>query len=231
MSQAAGKFKPMTSTLAESTLASLKELEDPKILAVNERHGDDHAVNLTKLRAVAKELKRNQPLARELWATNDTAARLVALLICRPKEFDQSELDSMILEARTPKVLDWLINYVVKKNPHWNDLRVLWLENAAENAAAAGWALNTHAVITKPDALDDSAILDTIEAQMKTAEPRVQWSMNECLAQIGIHRPELRDRAIAIGERLEVLKDYPTPPNCTSPFAPIWIEEMVRRQK
>lgn len=231
MPQAAGKFKPMTSTLAESTLASLKELEDPKILAVNERHGDDHAVNLTKLRAVAKELKRNQPLARELWATNDTAARLVALLICRPKEFDQSELDSMILEARTPKVLDWLINYVVKKNPHWNDLRVLWLEDAAENVAAAGWALNTHAVITKPEALDDSAILDTIEAQMKTAEPRVQWSMNECLVQIGIHRPELRDRAIAIGERLEVLKDYPTPPNCTSPFAPIWIEEMVRRQK
>lgn len=231
MSQAAGKFKPMTSTLVESTLASLKELEDPKILAVNERHGDDHAVNLTKLRAVAKELKRNQPLARELWATDDTAARLVALLICRPKEFDQSELDSMILEARTPKVLDWLINYVVKKNPHWNDLRVLWLEDAAENVAAAGWALNTHAVITKPEALDDSAILDTIEAQMKTAEPRVQWSMNECLAQIGIHRPELRDRAIAIGERLEVLKDYPTPPNCTSPFAPIWIEEMVRRQK
>lgn len=231
MSQAAGKFKPMTSTLVESTLASLKELEDPKILAVNERHGDDHAVNLTKLRAVAKELKKNQPLARELWATNDTAARLVALLICRPKEFDQSELDSMILEARTPKVLDWLINYVVKKNPHWNDLRVLWLEDAAENVAAAGWALNTHAVITKPEALDDSAILDTIEAQMKTAEPRVQWSMNECLAQIGIHRPELRDRAIAIGERLEVLKDYPTPPNCTSPFAPIWIEEMVRRQK
>ncbi|WP_179111430.1 DNA alkylation repair protein [Corynebacterium glutamicum] len=221
----------MTSTLAESTLASLKEFEDPKILAVNERHGDDHAVNLTKLRAVAKELKKNQPLARELWATNDTAARLVALLICRPKEFDQSELDSMILEARTPKVLDWLINYVVKKNPHWNDLRVLWLEDPAENVAAAGWALNTHAVITKPEALDDSAILDTIEAQMKTAEPRVQWSMNECLVQIGIHRPELRDRAIAIGERLEVLKDYPTPPNCTSPFAPIWIEEMVRRQK
>lgn len=155
----------------------------------------------------------------------------MALLICRPKKSNQTELDSMIHEARTPKVLDWLINYVVKKNPHWNDLRVLWLEDPAENVAAAGWALNTHAVITKPDALDDSAILDTIEAQMKTAEPRVQWSMNECLAQIGIHRPELRDRAIAIGERLEVLKDYPTPPNCTSPFAPIWIEEMVRRQK
>jgi hypothetical protein len=27
-----------------------------------------------------------------------------------------------------------------------------------------------------------------------------------------------------------VLKDYPTPPNCTSPFAPFWINEMVGRQ-
>jgi hypothetical protein len=33
-----------------------------------------------------------------------------------------------------------------------------------------------------------------------------------------------------IGERLEVLEDYPTPPNCTSPFAPTWIAEVVRRQ-
>ena len=40
---------------------------------------------------------------------------------------------------------------------------------------------------------------------------------------------KLRERARDIGERLEVLKDYPTPPNCTSPFAPLWIDEMVRR--
>jgi hypothetical protein len=37
-------------------------------------------------------------------------------------------------------------------------------------------------------------------------------------------------RAVAIGERLQVLAEYPTPPNCTSPFAPFWIAELVRRQ-
>lgn len=42
--------------------------------------------------------------------------------------------------------------------------------------------------------------------------------------------PEHRARAIEIGERLEVLKDYATSPGCTSPFAPVWINEMVRRQ-
>jgi 3-methyladenine DNA glycosylase AlkD len=46
--------------------------------------------------------------------------------------------------------------------------------------------------------------------------------MNHCLAQIGVEHPGHRRRAIAIGERLQVLKDYPTLPGCTSPFAPVW---------
>ena len=66
---------------------------------------------------------------------------------------------------------------------------------------------------------------------MRQAPDRLQWAMNHCLAQIGIEHPEYRARAIDIGERLEVLKDYPTSPSCTSPFAPIWITEIVRRQQ
>jgi 3-methyladenine DNA glycosylase AlkD len=66
---------------------------------------------------------------------------------------------------------------------------------------------------------------------MKAAPGPKQWSMNHCLAEIGIHNPGLRARAVAIGERLEVLKDYPASPGCTPPFAPVWIAEMVRRQK
>jgi 3-methyladenine DNA glycosylase AlkD len=55
--------------------------------------------------------------------------------------------------------------------------------------------------------------------------------MNSCLAQIGIEHPEHRARAIDIVERLHVLEDYPTPPGCTSPFAPVWIIEMVSRRQ
>ena len=65
---------------------------------------------------------------------------------------------------------------------------------------------------------------------MKAAPGRLQWAMNTCLAQIGIEHREHRTRTLEIGERLEVLKDYPTPPNCTSPYAPAWITEMVRRR-
>src|SRR5262245_63545904 len=107
-------------------MAELAALEDPKTRAINEKHGDDHGVNLTKLRAVAKRLKTQQDLARRLWETSDTAARLLALLICRPKAYERAELDVMLREARTPKVHDWLVNYVVKKSLDCEELRVAW---------------------------------------------------------------------------------------------------------
>ena len=219
-----------TGTTAAEVMAELAELEDPRIRDVNAKHGDDHGVNLGKLRAFAKRLKTQQELAGELWGTGDTAARLLALLICRPKAFDRDELDVMLRQAHTPKVQDWLVNYVVKKSPHAEELRVAWFADPDPVVASAGWALTTDRVAKKPEGLDLPGLLDIIEAQMKDAPDRLQWAMNHCLAQIGIEHPEHRARAIGIGERLEVLKDYPTPPNCTSPFAPIWITEMVNRQ-
>ena len=218
-------------TTVTELLAELAALDDPKARAVNERHGDDHGVNLGQLRAIAKRLKTQQELARRLWETDDTAARLLALLICRPKAFERNELDGMLREARSPKVHDWLVNYVVKKNPYSEELRLAWFADPDPVVASAGWALTTERVAKQPEGLDLPGLLDVIEAEMGDAPDRLQWAMNHCLAQIGIEHPEYRDRAIDIGERLEVLKDYPTPPNCTSPFAPIWITEMVRRQQ
>ncbi|WP_461170638.1 DNA alkylation repair protein [Arthrobacter sp. Z1-15] len=219
-----------TATLTE-VMAELAALADPKARAVNEKHGDDHGVNLGKLRAVAKRLKTQPELARELWATGDTAARLLSLLICRPRAFGREELDGMLREARVPKVHDWLVNYVVKKSPHAEELRQAWFADPDPVLASAGWALTSERVVKEPEGLDLPGLLDTIEAEMKATPERLQWAMNTCLAQIGIGHPQLRSRAVSIGERLEVLKDYPTPPGCTSPYAPVWITEIVRRQQ
>ncbi|MFJ1456663.1 DNA alkylation repair protein [Nocardia sp. N2S4-5] len=220
----------MAETTVDEVLAELAALADPKVRRVNEKHGDDHGVNLTQLRALAKRLKTQQDLSRRLWQTGDSAARLLALLICRPKAFDRDELDAMLRAARTPKVHDWLVNYVVKKHPQAEDLRLAWTADPDPVVASAGWALTTERVAKQPAGLDLAALLDVIEEELKDAPDRLQWAMNHCLAQIGIEHAEHRARAIDIGERLQVLADYPTPPNCTSPFAPVWITEMVRRQ-
>lgn len=211
-------------------MAELAELEDPKIREVNARHGDDHAVNLTKLRAIAKRLRTQHELAGALWDTGDSAARLLAILISRPKAYSFDELDTMLRQARVPKVQDWLVNYVAKKNPHADELRVLWFDDPDPVVASAGWDLTSERVVKNPEGLDLTGLLDIIEVQMKDAPERVQWAMNTCLARIGIEHAEYRARALEIGNRLKVLEDYPTSPGCTSPFAPIWITEMVKRK-
>ncbi len=53
--------------------------------------------------------------------------------------------------------------------------------------------------------------------------------MNTCLYQIGINRPELRERAIAVGEKLGVYRDFPCSKGCISPYAPIAITELSKR--
>ena len=50
------------------------------------------------------------------------------------------------------------------------------------------------------------------------------------LVEIGVRFPELRERAIAIGETLGMCRDYPVSKGCTSPFAPIAINALVSRQ-
>jgi len=97
--------------------------------------------------------------------------------------------------------------------------------------ARAAWSLTSGCVARTPEVLDLPELLDRIEKEMPNAAPEEQWTMNTTLAQIGIKFPEYRDRAIGIGEKLGIYRDYPTSKGCTSPFAPIWINEMVRRQE
>ncbi|MBO0980671.1 DNA alkylation repair protein [Microbacterium sp. SD291] len=220
----------MADMTVPEVLAELAALEDPKMRAANEKRGDDHGMNLSRLRALAKRVKTDQELAKELWATGETPARLLALLICKPREFTADELDGMLRETDRPKVNDWFVNYVAKKSPRAEEMRLRWFGDADPTVAAAAWSLTSVRVAKDPEGLDLEHLLDLIERGMKAAPSRLQWAMNETLAHIGIAHPHLRDRALAIGDELQVLADYPTAPGCVSPFAPIWITEMVKRQ-
>lgn len=210
-------------------LAELEALEDPKFRAANEKRGDDHGINLSKMRALAKQVKTNHALGKELWATGETAPRLLALLISKPREFSADELDAMLRETRAPKVNEWFVSYIAKKSPLAEEMRQRWFGDADPTVSAAAWSLTSERVVKKPEGLDLEHLLDLIERDMKDAPTRPQWAMNETLANIGIRIPDLRPRALAIGNELQVLADYPTAPGCISPFAPIWITEMSKR--
>jgi 3-methyladenine DNA glycosylase AlkD len=219
-------------TLKE-TLTQLEALSNEKMRAHNSKHGAgprQFGVKLGDIRTLAKKIKTNPPLALELWDTENIDARLLATLIIDPKKLSYDSINRMVKSEKFVQVADWLYAYVIKLYPDNESLRKEWMNSNDVMCARAGWSLTSGCVIRNPDVLDLPAILDRIASEMAGAAPEVQWTMNSTLAQIGIHFPEYRNHAIAIGEKLGIYRDYPVSKGCTSPFAPIWINEMVRRQ-
>jgi len=214
-------------------LAQLKALGDEKVRARNRRNGageNQFGVQLGAIRKLAAKIEADRALALELWETGNVDARLLAILLLKPEDLSRAELDRMVRSADFPQLADWLSSYVVKEHAEKEALRQVWMEDDDPWAARAGWSLTAGRVARSPEGLDLPALLDRIEAELAGAAAPAQWTMNTCLATIGIHFPEHRKRALAIGEKLGVYRDYPVSKGCTSPFAPIWIHEMVRRQ-
>jgi len=215
-------------------LAQLEALGDEKLRAQNKKRGagdNQFGVKMGDIRTLAKKIKTNHELALELWDTGNIEARQLAILIIVPKKLSIDELNKMVRSEKYVWVADWLYSYVIKEHPEKEKLRTEWMKTKDVMAARAGWSLTAGCVVRSPEVLDLPALLDRIESEMPKAAPEVQWTMNTTLAQIGINHPKLRKRALAIGEKLGIYRDYPVSKGCTSPFAPIWINEMVSRQK
>ena len=215
------------------TLKQLKSLGNEKTRAHNTRYGagdNQFGVKHGDIRVLAKKIGANQELALSLWETGNADAQLLATLLIKPKNLSAKDVDRLVRSISFAHVADWLISYEVKQHPDKESLRQEWMKTDQRWAARAGWSLTAARVVRSSDGLDVSALLDRIESEMADAHPDVQWTMNSTLAEIGIHFPKLRKRAIAIGEKLGIYRDYPVSKGCTSPFAPIWINAMVSRQ-
>jgi 3-methyladenine DNA glycosylase AlkD len=223
----------MTTVTLKKTLDQLKALGNERMRAQNKKNGagnNQFGVRLGDIRQLANKIKTHHELALALWETENIDARLLATLLIKPKNLSRAEMDRMVRSTDFVQVADWLNSYVLKKHPDRESLRQEWLAADHRWAARAGWSLTSARISSSPEGLDIQGLLKRIEAEMGAAVPEVQWMMNFCLAGIGINFPKHRERAITIGENLGIYRDYPVSKGCTSPFAPIWIKEMVRRQ-
>lgn len=215
----------------DEVLAALEPLGHESVRGLRLREGatEQFGVRNGDVRKVARTVGRDAALAQELWATGNTEARMVAILATRPKDVTAEQLEAWVRSQSCLQEADWCTAYLLRAHADREGLRVAWLDDPDPWAARAAWDLTAVRVEKDPEGLDLDALLDVLAATMGDADERPQWTMNTALTMIGVHHPDQRDRAIAIGERLGVLRDYPTPRNCTSPFAPIAITELVAR--
>ncbi len=226
-------------------LAQLQSLGDEKRRKHNAKTGPDgipgagdnqFGVPTGDIRKLAKRIKTpdNHALALELWKTGNMDAQLLAILMMKPKELSAKELDKLVRTGRFAWVADWLNAYIIKEqsDAEKETLRIKWMEDKDGWAARAGWNL-TASKINKggkgTEGLDVVRLLHRIEKELPKAPPEAKWSMNNTLAAIGIQHATHRKRAVAIGEKIGLYKDWPVWKGCTIPYVPVWVNEMVRR--
>jgi 3-methyladenine DNA glycosylase AlkD len=217
----------------DEILAQLKSLGDEARRAHNTKAGapdNQFGVKLGDLRTMAKKIKTDHDLALKLWDTGNVEAQLLATLIIKPKALSASELDKLTRSVTCSQVADWLNSYVVAEHPDRESLRERWMKAKHRWAARAGWHFTSGRVNKGGDDLDLPGLLNRIEKEMPRAVPEVQWTMNNTLAAIGIHHPGLRERAVAIGEKIGLYRDWPVSKGCTPPYVPVWVDAIVKRQ-
>jgi 3-methyladenine DNA glycosylase AlkD len=232
--QIAFPFNAILPMTTNEVLDKLKSLGNERVRKQNAKNGageNQFGVMLGDIRKIAKSIKTDHDLALSLWETGNLDARFLAILIMDLKAISKKDLEKLVRSVDYAWLADWLYSYIVKEFPDKETLREKWMDSSDPMTARLGWSLTSGRVAREPKGLDLPALLDRIESQMPAAHPWIQWTMNSTLANIGINIPEHRDRAIAIGEKLGIYRDYPVSKGCTSPFAPIWIQAMVSRAK
>lgn len=224
----------------KEVFAQLESLGDDARRKYNGKTGPDgiagappdkqFGVKTGDLRALAKKIKANHQLALELWKTGHMDAQMLAILIMKPKELSARQLDAMVREARFSWVADWLQSYIIKERSEAEKetLRERWMKDKDPWAARAGWHLTASKINKGADDLDVPALLNRIEKEMPKAPPETKWTMNNTLGAIGIKHAIHRQRAIAIGEKIGLYKDWPVSKGCTIPYVPVWVEAMVK---
>ncbi|MFT7536706.1 MAG: 3-methyladenine DNA glycosylase AlkD [Hyphomicrobiaceae bacterium] len=218
----------------KQAMAKLKALGDEKRRAFNAKRGagdNQFGVNTGDIRKLAKQIKVDHELGLSLWQTGNVDAQMLAILLVRPEELSIKELSAMVKEGTCEWVATWLSSYVIKKHSDTEKVREKWMKARDVMTKRAGWSLTAQRVVKSPDDLDLVALLDRLEKEMPKAKPQAQWTMNTCLGEIGIRHEEHRDRVLAMGEAIGFYRDVPVSKGCLSPFIPIWVNEMVSRQK
>jgi 3-methyladenine DNA glycosylase AlkD len=207
---------------AEKLVAELKTV-DPKLGDLKKRAG---------------EIKTDHDLALELWSTGEFYPRLLATLIFDKKLLSENVIDQLAADTaqhnanERDQLTDWLLANQFSKDKRLVSLMATWEDHPSPIHRRLFWYHQARLRWTGQTPPGNSAsLLDSLEEKMAGAEPGVQWAMNFCAGQIGVHEPEFRSRCIKLGEALGLYKDERVSKNCTPSYLPEFIRiEVAKRQ-
>jgi 3-methyladenine DNA glycosylase AlkD len=194
-------------------------------------------IKFGEIKKLGKEIKVDHELALELWSTAQYFPRLLAVLIFDKKSLSQSLIDQLTADMshhdaeECNQLVDWFLANQLMKNKKLVALIETWQDARSSILRRLFWYHQARLRWTgQTPPANSEVLLSILESDMIDAEPEVQWAMNFCAGQIGVHQAELRDRCINLGLTTGLYKNDKVAHNCVPSYLPEFIRIEVAKR-
>ena len=222
----------MNKTEALQQLEAMGTAQNRKIYTRHGVKGEQYGVSIANLRKLKKQIKVDQPLAEELWATGNHDARYLATMIADPKTINDPTLQAWA-ESLDNYIIADAFSGLVSQTPLAQQKMEQWTNVDSEWMGQVGWNLLAHLAMKDKTLSDDyfRPYLHTIEHDIHNRKNRVRYSMNSALIAIGIRNETLQKEAIAVADNIGTINVDHGDTSCKTPDAVNYINRAMVRKR
>lgn len=134
------------------------------------------------LKKLQKKIKKDHPLAMQLFDTGISDAMYLAGLICDPLKMSKKDLNHWADKAYWYMISEYVVPPVAAQNSFGYELALEWIKSDKEMVASAGWATLSSIIAKKGVAAIKAdkieSLLNEIPSVIHTSPNRVRYTMN-----------------------------------------------------
>ncbi len=227
-----GVYCPIIATAMtlDETMKALAEKASPSTKRTLMRHGAPEplfGVRIGDLKPLQKQLKGQQDLALQLYATGNSDAMYLAGLIANGAKMTRKQLDAWAAGATWQMIAGCTVAWVAAEHPDAVEIAGKWIDSSKEFVATAGWSTLGAVASSLPDETlplgDFSALLDRCAKTIHSQPDRVRYAMNGFVICCGTYIRPLGDKAIATARTMGAVSVDMGETDCQVPDAESYI--------
>ncbi|MGG1518171.1 DNA alkylation repair protein [Paenibacillus oryzisoli] len=181
-------------------LESLGKERLKKMYISNGAHEPLFGIATGAMKPMSKQIKKNQPLAEQLYATGNYDAMYFAGVIADPKAMTEADFERWIEDAYFYMLSDYVVAVTLAETDIAQAVADRWIASGKELRRSAGWSCYCWLLGSRPDGeFAESKLADMLTLVQETihdAPERTKYAMNNFIFTVATSYSALHERAV-----------------------------------
>jgi 3-methyladenine DNA glycosylase AlkD len=222
----------------DEVMTKLEQLGTEQTKQTFLRHGAKepfYGVKVGDLKKLVKDVKKDQKLAKALYATGNSDAMYLAGLTVNPKTVTKEMLQEWVKRAYWYMISEYTVAWIAAESPYAVELAREWMLSPDEFVATSGWSTYASYISITPDNRLDvgeiRSLLHQVEKGIHQERNRVRYNMNTFVIIVGTYVAELHEEAKKIAEKIGKVHVDVGQTACKVPLATEYISKVEQAGK